>query len=360
MKQLNKAEICFINRKAMETIKNETVLVTGGSGFVGSYCIIQLLKEGYTVRTTIRSLDKVEALKETLLAGKAENMQNLTFYAADLTGDEGWGLAVDGCDYVLHVASPFPAGEPKDENEIIIPARDGALRVLRAAQAARVKRVVLTSSFAAIGYTIDPKNHVFTEADWTDPNVKLPAYIKSKTIAERAAWDFMEKNAGSMELAVINPVGIFGPVLGKTFSSSIGMIVQLLSGKMPGTPQLSFGIVDVRDVADIHIKAMKNPATSGQRFLATSDGFMSFPGIAKLLKADRNLPIDKVPSKVLPNWLVKVSAWFKPELKPIVPQLGVVKTLSNAKAKSVLSWTPRSKEATILETAESLVKFKIV
>jgi len=344
----------------MDPIKNETVLVTGGSGFVGSYCIIQLLKEGYTVRTTVRSLNKVNALKGTLLAGNAENLINLSFFAADLTSDDGWDQAVDGCDYVLHVASPFPAGEPKDENEIIIPARDGAVRVLRAAQAAKVKRVVLTSSFAAIGYSINPKNHVFTEEDWTDPHIKLPAYIRSKTIAERAAWYFMENNTGDMELVVINPVGIFGPVLGKTFSSSIGMIVQLLSGKMPGTPQLSFGIVDVRDVADIHIKAMKNPAANGQRFLATSDGIISFPGIAKILKADSNLPVDKVPSKVLPNWLVKVSSWFKPELRRIVPQLGVVKTLSNAKAKSVLNWSPRLKETTIKETAESLVKFKIV
>ena len=345
----------------MEQSKKETVLVTGGSGFVGSYCIIQLLKEGYTVRTTIRSLDKIDSLKETLLAGKVENMQNLTFIAANLTSDENWDQAVEGCDYVLHVASPFPAGEPKDENDIIIPARDGALRVLRAAQAAKVKRVVLTSSFAAIGYTINPKNHVFTEDDWTDPNVKLPAYIKSKAIAERAAWDFMEKNAGSsMELAVINPVGIFGPVLGKTFSSSIGMIVQLLSGKMPGIPQLSFGIVDVRDVADIHIKAMKNPAANGQRFLATSDGVITFPGIAKVLKSDVNLPVEKVPSKVLPNWLVKVGSLFKPELKPIIPQLGVVKTLSNTKAKSILNWSPRPTEATIKETAESLVRFNIV
>jgi len=344
----------------MEQSKKETVLVTGGSGFVGSYCIIQLLKEGYTVRTTIRSLDKIDSLKETLLAGKVENMQNLTFIAANLTSDENWDQAVEGCDYVLHVASPFPAGEPKDENEIIIPAQDGALRVLRTALAAKVKRVVLTSSFAAIGYTINPKNHVFTEEDWTDPKVKLPAYIKSKAIAERAAWDFMDKNDGAMELVVINPVGIFGPVLGKNFSSSIGMIVQLLSGKMPGTPQVSFGIVDVRDVADIHIKAMKNPAASGQRFLATSDGMISFPGIAKVLKADSNLPVDKVPSKILPNWLVRVSSWFKPELRPIVPQLGVVKTLSNAKAKSVLNWSPRAKETTIKETAESLVRFKIV
>jgi len=344
----------------MEQSKKETVLVTGGSGFVGSYCIIQLLKEGYTVRTTIRSVDKIDSLKETLLAGNAENMQNLTFIAANLMSDENWDKAVEGSDYVLHVASPFPAGEPKDENEIIIPARDGALRVLRTALAAKVKRVVLTSSFAAIGYTINPKNHVFTEEDWTDPNVKLPAYIKSKAIAERAAWDFMEKNAGAMELVVINPVGIFGPVLGKNFSSSIGMIVQLLSGKMPGTPQLSFGIVDVRDVADIHIKAMKNPAASGQRFLATSDGMISFPGIAKVLKTDSNLPVDKVPSKILPNWLVRVSSWFKPELRPIVPQLGVVKTLSNAKAKSLLNWSPRAKETTIRETAESLVRFKIV
>jgi dihydroflavonol-4-reductase len=344
----------------MKQTKNQIVLVTGGSGFLGSYCIIQLLKEGYTVRTTVRSLDKIDSLKQTLLAGKAENMKDLSFFATDLTSDDNWDRAMAGCDYVIHVASPFPAGEPKDENEIIIPARDGALRVLRAAQAARVERVVLTSSFAAIGYSINPKNHVFTEADWTALDIKLPAYIKSKTVAERAAWDFMENNEGTMELVVINPVGIFGPVLGKSFSSSIGLIVQLLSGKMPGTPQLSFGIVDVRDVADIHVKAMRSPAAKGQRFLASADGVISFPGIAKLLKTDGALPIDKVPSKVLPNWLVKVSSWVKPELKAIVPQLGVVKTLSNAKAKSVLNWAPRPKETTIIETAESLVKFKIV
>ena len=344
----------------MEQSKKETVLVTGGSGFVGSYCIIQLLNEGYTVKTTIRSLDKSDDVTEMLLAGKAGNLQNLTFAEADLTSDNGWKEAVAGCDYVLHVASPFPSGEPKDEGEIIKPARDGALRVLRASKDAKVKSVVLTSSFAAIGYSINPKNHVFTETDWTDPNAKIPAYIKSKTIAERAAWDFMEKEGGDMELVVINPVGIFGPVLGKKFSSSIALIQNLLSGKMPGIPQISFGVVDVRDVADIHIKAMKNQSANGQRFLAASDGAMSLPDIAQLLKADKNLPVDKVPSKVLPNWLVRVTSWFKPELKQIVPQLGIVKTLSNAKAKSLLNWNPHPKETTIIETAESLVKFKLV
>ncbi|KQS41783.1 aldehyde reductase [Pedobacter sp. Leaf194] len=344
----------------METFKNETVLVTGGSGFVGSYCILQLLREGYTVRTTIRSLNKINSLKAALLAGKADNITNLTFFAADLTADEGWEQAVEGCDYVLHVASPFPPGEPEDENELIIPARDGALRVLRAAQQAKVKRVVLTSSFAAIGYSINPKNHVFTESDWTDTAIKLPAYIKSKTLAELEAWDFIKNNPGETELAVINPVGIFGPVLGKTFSSSISMIAQLLSGKMPGTPKISFGVVDVRDVADIHIRAMKDPAAAGQRFLATSDGTISFPEVAKILKDDKNLPVEKVPSKVLPNWLVIFSSWFKPELKAVVPQLGIVKTISNAKAKSVLNWNPRPKETTIRETAESLIKFKVI
>lgn len=344
----------------MEQKNNETVLVTGGSGFVGSYCILQLLKEGYTVRTTIRSLEKINVLKEMLLAGGGEQLQHLTFFEADLTSNNGWDKAVSGCDYVLHVASPFPSNEPKDADEIIKPARDGALRVLRAALAAKVKRVVLTSSFAAIGYSINPKNHVFTENDWTDADKKLPAYIRSKTIAERAAWDFVKNNAGSMEMVVINPVGIFGPVLGKTYSSSIGLIKQLLSGTMPGTPQISFGIVDVRDVADIHIKAMKNASASGQRFLATSDGQISFPGIARLLKADKNLPADKVPSKILPNWLVRIAAWFKPELRSIVPQLGIVKTISNEKAKSVLNWVPRSKETTIIETAESLMKYNLV
>ena len=338
----------------------ETVLVTGGTGFVGIHSILQLLQKGYKVKTTVRNLNRKDEVFEMLKNGGITSFDNLTFIAADLTKDDNWDEAVKGCDYVLHVASPFPQGEPKDENELIIPAKEGTLRVLRAAKNAYVKRVIMTSSFAVIGYSIDPQNHVFTETDWTDPNAKLAAYIKSKTVAELAAWDFIKNSGENLELTVINPVGIFGTVLGKDFSSSIQLVEQLLTGKMPATPKLNFSVVDVRDVADIHIKAMTNPEAKGQRFLATSDGSTSLPEIAKLLRSQPDKFGNKVTGKVLPDWLVKVLAIFKPELKSVSSQLGIVKVLSNDKAKNVLNWQPRKWQTTILDTAESLIKQNIV
>jgi len=245
---------------------DQTILVTGGTGFVGTQCILQLLEKGYTVKTTIRSLAKKDQLISTLEKAGANNIDRLTFIEADLTTDRNWNEAVKACDYVLHVASPFPAVSPEDENELIIPARDGALRVLKAARNAGVKRVVLTSSFAAIGYSKDSKDHVFTELDWTDENVQLPAYIKSKTVAEKAAWDFIEKEDGNLELVVINPVGIFGPALGNDYSASVQVVQGLLAGAITESPNFTMGVVDVRDVADIHIRAMLNPDAKGERF----------------------------------------------------------------------------------------------
>lgn len=338
----------------------QTVLVTGGTGFVGIYTILQLLQQGYQVKTTVRNLNRKTEVVEMLKNGGITLFDNLKFVEADLTKDDNWKEAVEDCDYVLHVASPFPSGEPKNENELIVPAREGTLRVLKAARDAGVKRVVLTSSFAAIGYSIEPKNHIFTEKDWTDPKAKIPAYIKSKTLAELAAWDFIKNEGGNLELTVINPVGIFGAVLGKDFSSSIQMVEQLLSGKMSATPKLSFSVVDVHDVADIHIKAMTNPEAKGQRFLACADGTTSLSEIARLLHSQKNGFAKKVTTKVLPDWVVKIAAYFKPELKSVSSQLGKVKILSNEKAKSVLGWQPRDKEITIIDTAESLIKFGIV
>ena len=333
----------------------ETVLVTGGTGFVGIHTIIQLLKKDYKVKTTIRSLNKKAEVIEMLKKSSITSFDNLTFVKADLTKEDNWDEAIKGCDYVLHIASPFPQGEPKDDNELIIPAREGTLRVLKATQKAGVRRVVMTSSFGAIGYSIDPKNHVFTEQDWTDPNAKLSAYIRSKTVAELAAWDFINNHGKSLELTVINPVGIFGTVLGKNFSSSILLVEQLLTGKIPAIPKLNFSIVDVRDVADIQIKAMTSPKAKGQRFLVTSDGSTSLPEIANLLRSQPNKFGNKVPTKVLPDWLVKVLSFFKPELKSISSQLGITKVLSNDKAKKVLGWQPRNWETTIIDTAESLM-----
>ena len=202
-----------------------TVLVTGGSGFIATYCIIQLLGAGHQVRTTVRNLSREADVRAMLKAGGAEAGNRLVFFAADLQNDAGWAEAVAGCDYVLHVASPFPMEVPKDENELIVPARDGALRVLRAARDAGVKRVVLTSSFAAIAYGHDPRQTPFDEKDWTDLTRKdLPPYVKSKTIAERAAWDFIAREGGALELAVVNPVVVLGPIVGKDYSTSIAVV----------------------------------------------------------------------------------------------------------------------------------------
>ena len=253
-----------------------TVLVTGGSGFIGSHCILQLLAAGHQVRTTVRNLKREGDVRALLKTGGAEPGDRLSFAAADLEKDAGWSQAVAGCDYVLHVASPFPPNVPDDENELIVPAREGALRVLRASRDAGVKRVVLTSSFAAIGYGQRPQEAPFNETNWTDPNGDdVRPYVKSKTLAERAAWDFIAKEGGNLELSVVNPVGVFGPVLGPDYSTSILIVQRLMDGALPGCPKLYFGVVDVRDVADLHLRAMTHPAAKGERFLAVAGDFMS-------------------------------------------------------------------------------------
>ncbi|BDC51744.1 dihydroflavonol-4-reductase [Bryobacterales bacterium F-183] len=319
------------------------VLVTGGSGFIGTYCIRQLQDQGHKVRTTVRSLDRpvpphVEAV------------------VADLAHDAGWQSAVQGCDYVLHVASPFPASVPKHEDDLIVPAREGTLRVLRAARdSGTVRRVVVTSSFAAIGYGHPARpGHVFTEADWTDPTADVSAYVKSKTLAERAAWDFIAKQGGDLELAVVNPVAVLGPVFSKDYASSIGLIKRMLDGGMPGCPPLWFGVVDVRDVADLHLRAMVDPKAKGERFLCAAE-FLSVMDVARVLK--RGLPAAdsvKVPTRNLPAWIVRLGAIFNKDARQVVPELGKVKQASNAKARQLLGWQPRSAEEAILATALSL------
>jgi dihydroflavonol-4-reductase len=251
-------------------MSGETVLVTGGSGFVGVHCVLQLLGAGYRVRTTVRSLNRESDVRAMLKVGGVQPGDALSFAAADLNSDAGWPDAVSGCDYVLHVASPFPPAAPRHEDELIVPARDGALRVLRASRDAGVRRVVLTSSFAAIGYGHNAVNRPFTEEDWTDPTQDIGAYVKSKTLAERAAWDFIDQEGGRLELSVVNPVGVFGPVLGPDYSTSIMLVRRLVDGDVPGLPNMSFGVVDVRDVASLHLLAMTSPAAKGQRFLSIS------------------------------------------------------------------------------------------
>lgn len=335
---------------------SETVLVTGGSGFIGAHTIAQLLSSGRTVRTSVRSLAREGEVRQMVVRAGAADTSALSFAAADLMSDAGWAEACAGADYVLHIASPFPPAAPKDENEVIVPAVQGTLRVLRAARDAGVKRVVVTSSFAAIGYGQQNQNRPFTEEDWTDPDGDdVRAYVKSKTLAERAGWDFIAKEGGALEMSVVNPVGVFGPVLGPDYSTSILLVQRLMDGAMPGCPRLYFGIVDARDVADLHIRCMSDPKAKGERFLAIAGDFLSIQDIAKVLKARLGGTARRVPTMQIPDFLVRMSAKRDAAVAQIVPELGKRKNATGEKARRVLGWNPRSSEEAIVATAESMV-----
>jgi dihydroflavonol-4-reductase len=342
-------------------MSGELVLVTGGSGFLGAHCILELLKEGYRVRTTVRSRTREADVLAILKVGGVVRGDALSFAVADLMADTGWAEAMAGCDYVLHVASPFPPGVPKREEELIVPAREGALRVLRAARDAGVKRVVLTSSFAAIGYGKMPRDgRPFTEANWTDPAGKVSAYVKSKTLAEGAAWDFIASEGGALELATVNPVGVFGPVLGPDHSTSTLFIQRLMNGALPGLPRLSFGVVDARDVADLHVRAMTNPIAKGERFLAVAGDFMTVRQITETLRARLGEAAARVSTRALPDWLVRLAGLFSPEAAQIVPELGKSKNATSEKAVSMLGWKPRSREDALVATGESLIRLGLL
>lgn len=342
-------------------MSGELVLVTGGSGFLGSHCIVKLLAAGHRVRTTVRSLKRADEVRDLVRAGGMEPGDRLDFAEADLLSDAGWPAAAAGCMYMLHVASPFPALQPKDENELIVPAREGTLRALRAARDAGVKRVVLTSSFAAIGYGHPPRQSPFDETSWT--NLDGPgatAYVKSKTIAERAAWDFIAREGGTLELAAVNPVGILGPVLGKDLSSSVELLKSLLEGAVPAAPRTSFGLVDVRDVADLHVLAMTHPAARGERFLATAGDFVSVIDLARMLRTELGEAARRAPTREMPDWLVRVVALFMPTARATVPELGKMKNATSDKARRLLGWQPRSAREATVATAQSLMKLGIV
>jgi nucleoside-diphosphate-sugar epimerase len=338
----------------------ETVLVTGGSGFVGVHSIVQLLQAGYRVRTTVRSPSREADVRAMLEMAGVKPGASLSFVVADLTSDTNWPEAVSGCRYVLHVASPFSLSAPAHENDMIIPAREGALRVLRASRDTGVKRVVLTSSTVAIIYGHPPTDQPFTEESWTDLSGDLPAYYKSKTLAERAAWDFVATTGGALELAVVNPVGIFGPALGPDYSDTVEIIRRLLEGGLPAVPRLSLTTVDVRDVADLHLRAMTHPAANGERFIAANDGHITLQGLAHVLRQRLGKRASRVPTRALPDWLVRLAARFDASLRMAARELGQVRETSNEKARRVLGWSPRTHEETIIATAESLLRLGLL
>jgi dihydroflavonol-4-reductase len=314
----------------------DLALVTGGSGYVGTQLIAALLRGGTPVRATVRSLERSDGLRAAVRRGGADDA-GLELVATDLTADDGWAKAMTGSAEIYHVASPLPYVQPQNPDDLIVPARDGVLRVLRAARDAGARRVVLTSSFAAVGYTPKPGAE-YTEDDWTDPDTPgLAPYPRSKTIAERAAWDFIAREGGDTELVTINPTFILGPTLTSDLRSSTHLIKAMIDGTMPVTPRARFGLTDVRDVADLHIRAMAAPTAAGQRFLAVADGpTISYLTVAQTLRARLgplavNVPTEEAPGADLP--------------RPII---------YNDRARTELDWQPRPIEATIVDTAESL------
>ncbi|MGW5723595.1 SDR family oxidoreductase [Amycolatopsis sp. NPDC003865] len=335
------------------------VLVTGGSGYIGSWCVLALLADGHTVRTTVRDLAKEPALRAMLRTGGAPADAKVTVLQADLQQDAGWREAVEGCDYVLHVASPTLTSVPANDDEMVVPARDGVLRVLRAAREAGVKRVVLTSAFGAIGMGHPEKSRVFTEADWTDVAAGVPPYQKSKTLAEKAAWRFVAEHGGP-ELAVVNPVGVLGPVLGPDYSPSLGLLRRMLDGQLPALPKFGMGYVDVRDVADLHVRAMTDPAAAGERFLAIAGHSLWVREIAAILRDRLGDRAAKVPTRELPVWTARVLERFSPGLRVLGPQLGRNYDATAEKARRLLGWSPRPIADTIVETAEGLLALRDV
>lgn len=335
------------------------VLVTGGSGFIAQHCIIALLNAGYDVRTTLRSPARAGEVLSNLRTGGVEPGDRLTFVTADLTADGGWQEATAGCTYVFHGASPTPSGDQQREEDWVRPAVEGNLRVLRAARDAGVRRVVLTSAFGAIGVGHQPLGRPFVETDWSDLTGNVAPYQKSKTLAERASWDFIAQEGNGLELASINPTMVLGPALGPDYSHSIRTIKTMIEGQ-PGQPRLNTCVVDVRDVADLHLRAMLDPAANGERFLATSGDSLWLVDIAKLLKQRLGSAGNRISTRVLPDLLIRTMALANPAMKGIVPILGVRLDASSEKAQRVLGWTPRSREEAILATAESLLQLGLV
>ena len=336
-----------------------TVLLTGASGYIGKHITLQLLNQGYEVRASVRSLSKSDEVRSAVLPHLLDSSNldsRLTFVELDLEKDSGWDSALKGIDVLLHTASPFPLSSPKDENDLIRPAVEGTLRALRAAKIAGVNRVILTSSVAAIyGRELPSGALAYDETMWTDVEhpVGRVAYTKSKTLAEKAAWDFVKSDALEIALTTINPVLVLGAPLDKNFGSSISLVERVLKGSDPMLPDLKFAIVDVRDVAKLHVDAIKNENTKGERIIASSET-RSFVEIAKFLKSI--YPTSKVKSAQAPTLLIRMLSLFDGSIKTILPQLGKPMNVSGAKAQRLLNVNFIPVEVTIKESADYLIK----
>ena len=335
----------------------KTVLVTGGSGYLGGWCIVELMRRGYRVRTTVRNPTREREVHEAV-ASEIDPAHRLTVHQADLLGDEHWDNIIEGCDYVLHVASPFPPKQPKDPDELIRPAREGTIRVLGKSLDHDVKRVVVTSSIAAIRLTKGAETRTLTEEDWTDPDsAELTPYVRSKTVAERAAWDLVQERGAEHRLAGVNPGAIIGPVLHDDISYSVQSVERLLKG-LPGVPRLGFNFVDVRDVADLEIRAMTTPEAGGRRFIAVTK-FLWMSETGEILRERLGDQASKVPTRTIPDLLVRGMALFDGGIRSIVGTLGKRTDLSSERAMG-LGWSPRPIDDTVAETGESLIRHGVV
>jgi len=336
-----------------------TVLVTGGSGFIGGWCIIGLLQQGHVVRTTVRDLAREDGVRKAL-GSVVDPGNRLSFHKANLTEDDGWEAAVEGCDYVLHVASPLGVAEPRDPNELIVPAREGAKRAITAAVNAEVKRVVMTSSVAATSKGVGGSDWTSDETVWTDlSDARVSAYARSKTLAEQAAWELIRVSGGTTTLATVNPALVLGPVLSSDFSESVQVVERLLSGRVPGLPRLGFNVVDVRDVADLHIRAMTDPKAAGERFVAAGN-FAWMGELAAMMRAELGAGATKVPTRKVPDFVIRLASLFDRDLSSVTPGLGHRHDYSSAKAQNLLGWRPRPLKDTVLETARSLIAHGLV
>ncbi len=338
----------------------KTVLLTGVTGFLGSHTTIKLLEKGYRVIGTLRDMDRAQAIR-SVIEKNTRNIDSLDFAEAHLEDESVWDKLIQRVDFVQHIASPFPRELPKHENDLILPAKAGTLNIVKAAARNGVKRVVITSSVGAIVYG-KPKhqrNGTFTEADWTDVANKQDStpYFRSKTLAEKAAWEFIKKDPSGLELSVVCPGAILGPVLEKDFGTSANLVIKTMDGSSPALPDLGFDIVDVRSVADLLILAMEKPGAAGERFIATA-GYMKFKEIAQVVKSA--YPGKKIPTGSLPNFVVKLYSNIDKTLKPVLIDLGVSRKTGSSKAKDVLHWEPLSNREAVLSCAQSVIDLKLV